>query len=67
MPYQVQHPYASLVRVRRRLAPRGVVKIGDGVRRDYCKIEPCDVIQRPIDVVFAEEWKQIEFTGDFYS
>ena len=23
------------------------------VRRDYCKIEPCDVIQRPIDVVFG--------------
>ena len=37
------------------------------VRRDYCKIEPCDVIQRPIDVVFAEEWKQIQFTSDFYS
>ena len=37
------------------------------VRRDYCEIEPCDVIQRPIDVVFAEEWKQIQFTSDFYS
>jgi hypothetical protein len=36
------------------------------LRRDYCKIEPCDVSQRPIDVVFAEEWKQIHFTSDFY-
>ena len=37
------------------------------VRRDYCKIQPCDVTQRPIDVVFAEEWKRIQFTNNFYS
>jgi len=36
--------------------------------RDYCKIEPCDVDTRPLDVVFAEEdGKQVWFTSEYYS
>ena len=38
------------------------------MHRDYCKIEPCDVDARPLDVVFSTaEAKQIQFTSEYYS
>ena len=37
------------------------------MHRDYCKIEPCDVDTRPLDVVFAEEdGKKVRFTSEYY-